>query len=321
MRNATEKVTVVCVVAGLLLASASRAQQEPGAKPSDSGSTSASNIITIPDGTPVHLRFAQPVRGKVPMAANAVPQAKPTDTVRLVAAADVRVSNLVVIAKGAIGQMTVVKVWHPFMALTGLALRFDWIQDITGKRVLLRALPKGQPEPFTVQVLSTYGGMIARPETLRGDLMGADSMDLSLVWRRKNWIPAGTRIQGFVQGATVCDRAEAIDAQALLPNSNEIATLTVYRTKGQDESRPRLICDGKEVEKIGAHQYAILELTPGRHTCQAEHDPTIEIAAHAGEEYFLHLRPRSIPGGWELKPVDTAQGEDEIANLELIGKP
>jgi hypothetical protein len=270
------------VIASLLLVSAARAQQEPVAKPSDSEPT-ASNIITIPDGAPVQLRFARPVRGKVPMATNAVPQAKPTDTVRMVVAADVRVDNLVVIAKGTIGQVTVVKVWHPFMALTGLSLRFDWIKDVTGRTVLLRAIQKGKPEPFTVQVLSTYGGMIARPETLRGDLMGSDSMDISLAWRRKTWIPAGTRIQGFVQGANARDRAEVIDAQALLPNSNEIATLTVYRTKGQDESRPRLICDGKEIDKIGAHQYATLELTPGKHTCQAEHDPTLEIVAHAGE--------------------------------------
>ena len=321
MRNATEEVAAVCMVAGLFLVSASRAQQDPAAQPFDSGPNSSSNIITIPDGTLVQLRFAQPVRGKVPMATNAVPEAKPTDTVRLVVAADVRLDNLVVVAKGAIGQATVVKVWHPFIALTGLSVRFDWIQDVTGKRVLLRALQKGQPEPFTVQVLSTYGGMIARPETLRGDMIGADSMDLSLAWRKKNWIPAGTRIQGFVQGATARDRAEVADAQALLPNSNETATVTFYRTKGQEESRPRLICDGKEIDKIGARQYATLELTPGEHTCLAEHEQPLKIAAHAGEEYFLHLRPRSATGGWELKPVDTAQGEDEIAHLELAGKP
>jgi hypothetical protein len=255
------------------------------------------------------------------MATNAVPQAKPTDTVRLVVAADVRVDNLVVIAKGAIGQATVVKVWHPFIALTGLSLRFDWIKDVTAQTVLLRALQKGKPEAFTVQVLSTYGGMIARPETFRGDLIGSDSMDISNAWRKKTWIPAGTRIQGFVQGATTRDRAEVIDAQALLPNSNEIATLTVYRTKDQDDSRPRLICDDKEIDKIGARQYATLELTPGKHTCHSEHDSTLEIVAHAGEDYFLHLRPRSVFAGWELKPVDTAQGEDEIANLELVGKP
>ncbi len=321
MRSATEEVTAVFVVAGLLLVSAARAQQEPVAKSSDSEPGAASNVITIPDGTPVQLRFAQPVRGKVPIAANAVPQAKPMDTVRLVVAADVRVDNLVVIAKGAIGQVTVVKVWHPFMALTGLSLRLDWIKDVTGQTVLLRVLQKGKPEPFTVQVLSTYGGMIARPETLRGDLLGSESVDISLAWRKKAWIPAGTRIQAFVQDATTRDRAQVIDAQALLPNSNEIATLTVYRTKGQDDSRPRLICDGKEIDKIGAHQYATLELTPGKHTCQAEHDPTLKIVAHAGEDYFLHLRPRSVAGGWELKPVDTAQGEDEIANLKLVGKP
>lgn len=62
---------------------------------------------------------------------------------------------------------------------------------------------------------------MARLETLHGDLAGSDAVDASLVWRRKNWIPSGTRIQGFVHGAATRDFAEVQDAQALLPFSNE----------------------------------------------------------------------------------------------------
>jgi hypothetical protein len=306
----------------VLLASASEAQQTSQTSQAESNSSAASNSIEIPDGTPIRLRFAQPVRGKVrclwkapPCGSSVVPQAKANDTVRLVAAVDVRVNEFVVVAKGAMGQATVTKVWHPFMALTGLALRLDWIEDVTGKHVPLRIEKSGKAEPFTVQVLSTSGGMMARPETLHGDLMGSDAVDASLIWRKKNWIPAGTRIQGFVDGAANRDRVEVKDAQALLPFSNEVATLTIYRTKG-DDSHPRVACDEKEIGQIGAQQFAVLELTPGKHACQAEHQPAKEISVLGGDEYFLLLRASGMSGGWELKTMDIGEGEDSVAGLE-----
>jgi hypothetical protein len=306
----------------VLLASASRAQQTPETPQAESSSSAGSNTIEIPDATPIRLRFAQPVRGKVPClwkappcGSSVVPQAKTNDTVRLVAAVDVRVNQFVVVAKGAVGQATVTKVWHPFMAITGLALQLDWIEDVTGKHIPLRIEKTGKAQPFTVQVLSTNGGMMARPETLHGDLLGSDAVDASLIWHKKNWIPAGTRIQGFVHGDALRDLAEVQNAQALLPFSNEFATLTIYRTKG-DESRPRVVCDDKEIGQIGAQQFAVLELTPGKHTCHAEHQPAKEISVLGGEEYFLLLRSAGMSGGWEFKSVDIGEGEDTVSGLE-----
>jgi hypothetical protein len=207
-------------VLGALVTSLAWGQQAPEAMKTHR-STSTSQI-TIPDGTALRLRFAQPVRGKVPCvwkrppcASSVVPETKAEDAVRLVAAADVRADQFIVIAKGAVGEATVTKVWHPFMALTGLALRLDWIEDVTGKHVPLRIDKKGKQEPFTIQVLSTTGGMIARRETLRGDLAGADAVDASIIWRKKNWIPAGTRLLAFVHGSVTRDLVEVKDAQAL----------------------------------------------------------------------------------------------------------
>jgi hypothetical protein len=308
----------VCVITAVL-ASASLTQQNSETTKADSASTTASQTIAIPDGTPVQLRFAQPVRGKVSAAANIVRQAKFGDQVRLVAAADVRVSDLVVVAKGAIGQATVMKVSYPLLTLTGVALRLDWVEDVTGKHVPLRAFKNGKAQPFNVQVLSAYAGMTARPENLRDDIIGKDAVD-PVVLHRKSWIPAGTRILAFVHGTVVLDLSALKDAQILLPISNEIATLTVYRTKGQDDKQPLVFCDGNEIGPIGARHYMIIELTPGKHACRVERQEPLEITAHPGEEYFLRLRSGAMTGGWKLQLVDTAEGEDGIANLELVGK-
>lgn len=322
--------SVVEALIVVLLVSASLAQQTPPSAPETApaaSTSSASDAIEIPDGTAIRLRFAQPVRGKVrclwkapPCGSSVVPQAKANDVVHLVAAADVRVNEFVIVSKGAVGQATVTKVWHPFMALTGLALRLDWIEDVTGKHLPLRIEKTGKADPFTVQVVSTSGGMIARPETLRGDLAGSDAANASLIWGKKNWIPAGTRIQGFVHGAATRDLGEVKNAQALLPFSNEVATLTIYRAKG-DDRRPHVACDDKEIGQIGPQQFAVLELTPGKHTCQAEQTALTEIGVVGGDEYFLLLRPAATPGGWEFKTMDIGEGEDIVAGLEPLKSP
>jgi len=238
----------------------------------------------------------------------------------MVAASDVRVGKYVVIAKGSPGQASVTKVFHPFMALTGLALRFDWVQDVTGNHVPLRLEKNGKQEPFTIEVLSSTGGMVAHKETLRGDLAGKDTVDPSLFWHKKNWIPVGTRIQSFTHGDTTRDLAEVADAQALLPISNDVATLTVYRTKGEHDAHLHLLCDGNDLGVIEAQQYLVTELTPGKHNCQAEHEASLEITANGGDDYFVRL-VASPPGSWQLKRMDAGEGEDTIATLAPAGKP
>lgn len=314
----------VCAV--VMFLGSGQGQQLPQVPADTVASPAASQVVEIPDGTPVRLRFAQPLRGRVPCLwkpnclSSQFPPAKVNEKVRLVAGADVRLNDLVVVAKGALGQATVTKVWHPFMALTGLALQLDWIEDVTGQQLSLRIAKQGKAKPFTVEVLATSGGMVAQPETLHGDLMGHDAIDASLIWRKKNWIPAGTRVLGFVHGSVSRDLATVRDAQALLPVSNDVADITVYRTKGEN-GRPRVICDGKEIGQIGASQYLVFELAPGKHGCQAESQaPPTELTVLGGEEYFLSLQA-SVSGSWELKRVDIGEGEDIVAGLEPVPGP
>jgi hypothetical protein len=80
------------------------------------------------------MRFAQAVKGKMLDPVDVGMEVKAGDTVRLVAAADIRVGKKVVIAEGAIAQATVVQVKRPMSTLvaTGLGLQLDWIEDVTG---------------------------------------------------------------------------------------------------------------------------------------------------------------------------------------------
>ena len=71
---------------------------------------------------------------------------------------------------------------------------------------------------------------------------------------------------------------------------------------------------------LGAEQYTTLDLTPGNHSCYVERQHSVELAASAGEEYFLHFEHRALADAWHVKLVTAAKGEDAVANLELSGK-
>lgn len=326
---------VLCAVACFV--STCGAQQTPDAQ---HGNGLAPNLalnaapqpVTIPDGTQIQLRLAQSVRGMTRSIKGTRVYSKPGDKVRLVAADDVRVTGSIVISKGAAGQATVTKVDFPtetysytdryatlaelFVPKTGsVSLQLDWIEDITGHQVPLRAYQAGESKPFIMVVLSEEGGIVARPAKLSQDLKPK-------TWPHvKQWAPAGTRIFGFVHGAVNIDPAELKDAQALLPIPNPTAMLTIFRTKGHRELQPRLFCDDKEVAPVGQRQYTTLEFVPGKHLCHADGQPSVELAAEAGEEYFLRVQYHTFAGTWELNSVTTAQGEDSVANLELAEKP
>jgi hypothetical protein len=241
--------------------------------------------VTIPDGTQVQLRLAQPVRGMTRSIRGSRVYSKPGDKVRLVAADDVRVNGLVVISKGGVGQATVIKADPPpintysyndryaaladiFVPKTGtVSLQLDWVEDITGRAIPLRAYPAGEAKPFTMVVLAENGGIVARPPELSQDLK---FKNLS---HAKQWAPVGTRLIGFVHCAVNVDPAELKDAQALLPIPNPTAMLTIFRTKGHRELQPQISCDGKEIPTVGEREYITLELVPGE-TFLRHHRPT-----------------------------------------------
>ena len=324
-----------CLTASLLawlwLAPVARAQNTAHTE-ERSRPTVAAQTVTIPDGTTVQLRFAQPVRGMMRTAGGVKVEAHRGDKVRLVVAEDVRVKQLLVIARGAIGQATVHAAWLPTKVRdrhgnditppqTGLSLKLDWVEDITGERVPLRALPKGKSKPFIVEVLSQNGGLVARPDSTRRNLIQIMTFtNLITMFHQRTWIPTGTRITVFVQGGVTLDPADIKQAQALLPIPNANALLTIYRTKGHAGDQAIVSCDEKELAPLGPQQYTSLELTPGKHACRMRAGKSLEISAEAGQEYFLEIHYKTLTGEWELQPVPISEGEDHVAHSEAIAK-
>jgi hypothetical protein len=194
----------------------------------------ATDAITIPDGTRLELRFAQPIRGPVsafPWIED-VAVAKPGDKVRLVAAQNLCLDGRVVIARGAIGQATVTLSYcpvdspkcHPKFSPpkypsvdTGLFIQLDWIETVTRERIGLQIFNKGKPKAFHLMVLSANSGHFAKPDTVRHDLITAMTLGMSSPreeMKKKDWLPTGTRMVAFIQGPVSLDRADVEDAQA-----------------------------------------------------------------------------------------------------------
>ena len=295
----------------------------------DCRSTVAAQQFIIPDGTEVELRFAQEVAGKAVRAnplvppPSGVPEAQAGDLVRLVATANVRIDGRVVIAKGAIGRATITNAVpvlynkHPSEE-TGLFLQLDWIKGVDGAQIPLRAFKKGKPGRFHADVKSEHGGVVIHPQKTLPIFaaISNNENDFPADEKKKNWIPLGSRIAGFVQGAITLGRSEVEQAQAQLPISASTAVLTIYRTKDDHHSQVLVSCDGKQVAQIGERQYAVVELAPGHHSCQIAAEKALTITAAVSEEYFIHLQPRMF-GGWELKLVSASEGEDGIAGAEM----
>ncbi|HEY6944500.1 MAG TPA: hypothetical protein VI431_05115 [Candidatus Acidoferrum sp.] len=286
-----------------------------------------STKLVIADGSPVQLRFSQAVWG---LAAGWRPRpvhAHPGDIVRMVVAEDLVVGGKVVIQKGSAAQATVDSVWMPTLDRHGvpeictcLSLKLNWAKSLDDQDIALRSLPKGKPEPFTVQVHSTRAGAIAKPLSLKQAMIGALEQGFLLnireMMHRRDWIPPGTRITAYVQGDSPLNNPGIEEAQARLPMPNEAGLVMIYRTKGQKDQHPRFYCDSKEMGQIGSRQYLLIQMDPGKHSCRAEQGDALEFDVTSGEEYYLDAKFGSWVGNWKLSLVNKLEGEDGVGAAE-----
>lgn len=310
------------VLAGLLVGPVyAQSPAEPGKPPEEPAK------LTIPDGTPVQLRFSQAVWG---MAAGNRPRsvhAHSGDVVRMVVAEDLVVGGKIVIQKGSAAQATVDSVWMPGMDRHGvrdictcLSLELNWAKSLDDQNIALRSLPKGKPGSFTVQVHSTRTGAIAKPLSLKQAMIGALEQGFLLnireMMHRRDWVPAGARITAFVQGDFPLNHAEIEEAQARLPIPNEAGLVMIYRTKGQKDQHPRFFCDSKEIGQVSSRQYLLIQMDPGKHSCRAEQGNALEFDVASGEEYYLDAKFGSWAGNWKLSLVNKLEGEDGVGAAE-----
>ena len=286
--------------------------------------------FVIPDGTPIRLRLAQPVRGMTRSLVKAKVYSREGDTVRLVVSDDVRVNGMVVISKGAIGAATVTKVQDPGLGSPGsggsyergqaillllpkagsVSLQLDWVESVTGEEIPLRALPTGESKPFVMSVSAERGGMIVRPAKTKRDLHDFFTGHL------RNWAPIGSRVAAYVEGRAAIDLEDLKQAQELFPVPQGNGIVTIYRTNDRNSARVPVSCDNQELGTLGGMQYLAFEIAPGKHTCRSGQRELRDFVAEAGERYFLHLRQKN--NAWSLELVDVDEGEDGTANGQLV---
>lgn len=318
----TKSIFPSLLLAGLLVGPVyAQSPAETGTPPQES------NRLVIPDGTPVQLRFSQAIWG---MAAGNRPRqvhAHAGDVLQMVVAEDLIVGGKVVIQKGSPAQATVDGVWLPPVDRHGvrdictcLSLQLNWAKSLDDQDIALRALPKGKPGSFTVQVHSTRTGAIAKPLSLKQAMLGALEQSFLLnireMMHRRDWVPPGTRITAYVQGDFPLNNPEIDEAQARLPIPNQAGLVMIYRTKGQKDQHPRFYCDSKKIGQIGSRQYLLIQLDPGKHSCRAEQGNELEFDVASGEEYYLDAKFGSWAGNWKLSLVNKLEGEDGVGAAE-----
>jgi hypothetical protein len=311
------------------VAAQSQAPNQPKVESAKSDSTP--QTIAVADGTPVQLRFAQAMWG-FPLSPFISDPPRPPflkgDTVRLVAAADVMVAGQLVIRKGSPAQASVIKIRVPDRKNpdTGIELRLDWIKAINDQQVALRPFSKHNKwKTIFLDVYSDRGGFFVEQseESLAKGILGAltfqsmaKGMKMSL--RQKLWVPAGTRITGFIQGNASLDALQLAEARAHFPQPNSTGLLTIYRMKGQKDQQIKVSCDEKELGQLQVRQYFVLELEPGTHSCRAEKNDPLEFPVSVGAEQYLYLHSHGLTGKWTLDLVDSPVGEDGMAECELV---
>jgi hypothetical protein len=286
--------------------------------------------IAIPEGTPIPMRFAQAIWG-LPLSPFISDPPRPPfqkgDTVRLVAAADVLVDGQLVVRKGSPGQATVIKIRRPERKNpdTGIELQWDWIKTIDDQQLALKPFPKRKWKTWYLDVYADHGGFFVNQtdESLVKGIFEAMTFQymakgLKMSLRQKLWVPAGTRVIGYVQTNVSLDTARLAEAQARLPLPNSTALLTIYRMKGQKDRQIDLACDDKPLGQLGARQYFMFELQPGIHSCRADKSDPLEFAVSAGRDYYLNLQFHTLTNKWTMEQVDSPVGEDGIGEGELI---
>jgi hypothetical protein len=288
--------------------------------------------LTIPDGTPVQLRFAQSLWGTFAGNRRRPNGAKRDDVVRIAVAADVSIGGQVVIQKGSAGQATVKNVWTPSRDMHGvqnvctcILLTLDWVRSVDNQNIPLRSSAKGKAGPFEPRVDSTHTGTIATPLSFRAGLLGAldpvSLLAMKELIRRKDWVPAGTRMTAFVSGDVGLDASEIHEAQEGLPIRNETGLVMIYRTKGQKDDQPLIYCDSKAIGQLGSQRFVTLEMDPGQHSCRPDQDSSLEFSISGGQEYYLYLEHKALRGNWKLSLVNNLEGEDGVAVADPISSP
>jgi hypothetical protein len=269
---------------------------------------------TIPDGTPLTLRFASVVLG-APRLFHRTGSHK-GENINLVAATEVRVNNRVVIEKGALAHATVAySYWDTGQyASQHIGIRLDWVKSVTGTIIPIRGLPSGVPSDFDADIFSSDRGIEVRPADLKRDMKDVFTLHIfARALHQKMWIPVGARIAVYTDRARLLELSEVVAAQQRFPARSPDTFVTIYRSKGDAEVVPWVLLSGKKLSHMSEHEYLTMTVPPGVYVMSA--DPgkkETTFTADAGQDCFVKLQGKGT--SWEIKVVDVVQADDEMAD-------
>ena len=299
--------------------------------------TNTSSLITIRDGTPIHLRFAERVCGAAP-GLNAV-AVKKGAAVKLVVTRDLRAGSKILIAKGSRAQATVDRVlpskpsdrrrrYDP--VFPGVSLQFDWVTSVTGDRAPLRIGRKPPAKSSDVFVELSDSGADVRPSPISKGLN-------AFFWRTEKaftfapstfssekpvdvCIPDGARMLAYLDGDFKLAEADVAAAQSSLPPPGSDAILNLFRLKekkNESDVAPSVFCNQLEIPALAPQQMAITNLPPGNYSCRIGDQPPIEIGLQGGYDYYAQLH-RGRHDKWVLWWFTPEEGEDLGADTQVV---
>ena len=300
-----------CTVGAILLAFRpcyAQAPTPPGQVPSVANTNSP---MKLEDSTPIVLCTKQDLSSAT---------VKAGDRVAFRVVKDVRVADLLVIARGADawGLVTAVQPKRRKGRPGNLSIAIQSVQLLTGENAPLRAEQHAEGKSRDVGTVAdipqaaivTFG--IGIPIVLFSMLKKGSDVD---------W-PAGTRFTAYLNGDVGLDRSALERVQPAPVQPKGPATVTIFRTA---ETRmvgpPPVYCGRVELAKLSRPGYLKVQLPPGKYFFRSSFQDSVEVRLEEGQELYLQMQLTIVKHhGFQnrLVQVDNEKGEEKAAGLSQL---
>jgi hypothetical protein len=260
--------------------------------------------VVLPAGTRVRLRTTAPLSSK---------RGKPGDPVPLEVMRDVKVGDLLAVAKHTPVEAKLAQVRHAGHALRNgsLLIEVKSVDAVNGDAVPVSGNKKEKGdasrtiEGYTDTVLS----------------MGFLTPLLIIAKGDEAILPKGTEVDALVASDVSFDPAllrqhmAALEDAAAKARSTAAAAAYFYlkeRLPGQDHIA---LLDGKKVVKLRAAHYYRIELPPGNHTIKCQ-QTELPLEMKVGESYYIRMvQQGGIRKHCAPVQIDSELGEEEVYPL------
>jgi hypothetical protein len=261
----------------------------------------------LPDGTLIELRITKRL---------STAQAKVGDVVEFEVVQDVKVGDLVVVPRRALGSgvVALVKPRHRPMRNAELRVNVSSVKSITGSEVAIRGtrMIVGNLDP--AKVISDAGILWpVLPFVTRGD---------------EAFVSKGAKFSAYVNGDDAFDSAQVRQNMRTLEEKNSAALAAATAGKAEVHiyrhvpdvvgGEPAIYLDDRELARMRWNRYVSFLIPPGAHVFRADKSE-IRLECRAGEEYYLRLERHGLgmvsPPRAHLILVPLQQGEDEMYPL------